>query len=388
MANKEFRQVLTQASLETFGRRAGEYDRLNRFFSEDLEDLVEIGYLKAPVPTQLGGLGLSLPKLLCEQKRLAYWAPATALALNMHFYWLGAATQVAQAGDNSARWILQEAAAGRIFASGHGEPGNDAGITNSLTQAEPLADGGYRFTGHKVFTSLSPAWDWLGVHGRDDSDPSSPRIVHAFIRRGVPGQRTVETWDALGMRATRSDDTVLEGAVARPEHVLRVLPVGRPNDNYMASILGWALPLISIVYVGVAERAFDVALEKVRNRKSLALGGKPVASHALVQEKIAAAATELDSIQAHVERVAQDWSQGIEHGKRWAAKLFAAKVRAMEGARRVVDLALEIEGAASLAKSNVLERLYRDVRAGSFHPPSSSTASEVIGQTYLAASLI
>jgi hypothetical protein len=58
--------------------------------------------------------------------------PATALALNMHFYSIGAAADIAKAGDASANWILEEAGAGRIFASGHGESGNDAGITNSL----------------------------------------------------------------------------------------------------------------------------------------------------------------------------------------------------------------------------------------------------------------
>jgi alkylation response protein AidB-like acyl-CoA dehydrogenase len=377
------RRVLTDDLLEAFGRRAGEYDRQNRFFAEDLKDLAAIGYAKIAVPRAFGGLDFSLPDLVNEQRRLAYRAPATALALNMHLYWTGAAADIYKAGDTSANWILEETAAGKIFASGHGEPGNDAGITNSLTRAEPLGDGSYRFTGHKIFTSLSPVWDWIGVHGRDDSDPANPRIVHAFIKRGARGVRSVETWDALGMRATRSDDTLLDGAIAEAAHVLRVLPVGPPIDNYVASILGWALPIISIVYVGLAERAFDLALEGARRRKSLQLGGKTIGEHALVQDKIATAAIELDAIRAHVERLAQDWADRVDHGPLWAAKLFAAKVHAVEGARRVVDLALNIEGAGSLARSNELERLYRDVRAGGFHPPSANTASEVIARSYL-----
>jgi alkylation response protein AidB-like acyl-CoA dehydrogenase len=377
------RRVLSEDLLETFGQRAGEYDRQNRFFAEDLKDLAAIGYSKIAVPRSFGGLDFTLPDLVNEQRRLAYRAPATALALNMHLYWTGAAADISKAGDTSADWILEETAAGKIFASGHGEPGNDAGITNSLTRAEPLGDGSYRFTGHKIFTSLSPVWDWIGVHGRDDSDPSSPRIVHAFIRRSARGVRSVETWDALGMRATRSDDTLLDGAIAEAAHVLRVLPVGPPIDNYVASILGWALPIISVVYVGLAERAFDLALEGARRRKSLVLGGKTIGEHALVQDKIATAAIELDAIRAHVERLAQDWADRVDYGPMWAAKLFAAKVHAVEGARRVVDLALNIEGAGSLARSNELERLYRDVRAGGFHPPSANTASEVIARSYL-----
>jgi alkylation response protein AidB-like acyl-CoA dehydrogenase len=377
------RQALTEDLLETFGRRAGEYDRQNRFFTEDLNDLSAIGYSKIAVPRAFGGLGFTLPDLVNEQRRLANRAPATALALNMHLYWTGAAADISKAGDTSANWILEETAAGKIFASGHGEPGNDAGIANSLTRAEPLGDGSYRFTGHKIFTSLSPVWDWIGVHGRDDSDPSNPRIVHAFIRRNARGVRSVETWDALGMRATRSDDTLLDGAIAEAAHVLRVLPVGPPIDNYIASILGWALPIISIVYVGLAERAFDLALEGARRRTSLLLGGKSVAEHGLVQDQIATAAIELDAIRAHVERLAQDWAEAVDHGPLLTAKLFAAKVHAVAGARRIVDLALDIEGAGSLAKSNELERLYRDVRAGGFHPPRANTASEVIARSYL-----
>jgi alkylation response protein AidB-like acyl-CoA dehydrogenase len=377
------RQLLTDELLEAFGRRAGEYDRQNRFFFEDLNDLAAIGYPRIAVPEAFGGHGFTLPEVLNEQRRLAYRAPATALALNMHLYWTGAAADISKAGDNSADWILDETAAGRIFASGHGEPGNDAGIANSLTRAEPRADGGYSFIGRKIFTSLSPVWDWLGVHGLDNSDPSNPRIVHAFIKRSAAGHRTVQTWDALGMRATRSDDTLLDGAISEAAHVLRVLPAGPPVDNYIASILGWALPIISAVYVGIAERAFDLAIDGARSRKSLVLGGNPIAGHALVQDKVASAAIQLDAIRNHVERIALDWADGVDHGPKWAAKLFAAKVNAVEGARTVVDLAMNIDGAGSLAKRNELERLYRDVRAGGFHPPSANTASEVIGRTYL-----
>jgi alkylation response protein AidB-like acyl-CoA dehydrogenase len=46
----------------------------------------------------------------------------------------------------------------------------------------------------------------------DTSDPQAPKGVHAFLPRTSDGYRIVETWDTLGMRATRSDDTVLEGA--------------------------------------------------------------------------------------------------------------------------------------------------------------------------------
>jgi alkylation response protein AidB-like acyl-CoA dehydrogenase len=95
----------------------------------------------------------------------------------------------------------------------------------STTKAERV-DGGYRFTGRKHFGSLTPVWTRFGLHGMDTSNPSQPKIVHAFMPRDTAGYTIKETWDVLGMRATRSDDTVLENAFVPDRYVARVVPAG------------------------------------------------------------------------------------------------------------------------------------------------------------------
>ncbi|MDZ7726769.1 MAG: acyl-CoA dehydrogenase family protein [Dehalococcoidia bacterium] len=86
---------------------------------------------------------------------------------------------------------------------------------------------------------------------------------------------------------------------------------------------------------------------------------------------------------AHIEKVADEWSRGVDHGTAWAAKLMGAKHNAVESAKRVVDAAMAISGGAGMFKSNELERLYRDVRAGGFHPANSFLAHEIVGKTVL-----
>src|SRR3954470_18486944 len=128
--------VLSDELIARCGERAATYDRENRFFTEDFEELKQAGYLKMPIPRELGGLGMTLAEVCQEQRRLAYRAPATALAINMHLYWMGVAADLRGRGDDSLEWLLREGAAGEVFAAGHAEAGNDLPALLSTARAE------------------------------------------------------------------------------------------------------------------------------------------------------------------------------------------------------------------------------------------------------------
>ncbi len=362
------------------GDRAAGYDRDNRFFTEDFEELRAAGYLKMAIPKDFGGAGLSLAEVCREQRRLAYRAPATALATNMHLYWTGVAADLRRMGDASLEWMLREAAAGEVFAAGHGEAGNDLPLFLSTAKAE-RADGGYRFWGHKTFSSLTPVWTRLGLHAMNAADPGGPKIVHAFLSRDAKSYQIKETWDTLGMRATRSDDTVLDGAFIPDRHVARVVPAGTA-DLFVLAIFGWAEPTFASIYLGLAERARDLAAAGVKKRTSLALT-RSMAYHPEVQRCFSEMQLALEAAGPQVDRVAQEWSTGVDHGAQWPMKLVAAKHNAVEAAKKVVDLALAVSGGSGMFKSNELERLYRDARCGGFHPANSLLVHEIVGKTVL-----
>jgi len=362
------------------GERASTYDRENRFFTEDFEELRAAGYLKMAIPKELGGPGMSLAEVCNEQRRLAYRAPSTALATNMHLYWTGVAADLRKMGDKSLEWLLREAAAGEVFAAGHGETGNDLPLFLSSAKAERV-DGGYRFSGRKMFGSLTPVWTRLGIHAMDSTDPQSPKVVHAFMPRDTKGYSIKDTWDTLGMRATRSDDTILDGAFVPDKYIARVLPAGTA-DLFVLAIFGWAEPTFGSIYLGLAERARDLAIAGVKKRTALALT-RSMAYHPEVQHCFSEMQLALESAGAQVDRVAEDWSKGVDHGAQWPMKLVAAKHNAVEAAKKVVDLAMAVSGGAGMFKSNELERLYRDARCGGFHPANSLLVHEIVGKTVL-----
>jgi len=98
-------------------------------------------------------------------------------------------------------------------------------------------------------------------------------------------------------------------------------------------------------------------------------------------------AIELESIGPHLEAITQDWTNGVDHGAQWPAKIFAAKYRAVEGSWRVVDLGLEVIGGHGIFRSAGYERLIRDARLGRIHPANAFLTHEVVAKTALGISL-
>ena len=374
--------ILTDALLDGCRSRAAGYDRDNRFCQEDFDELKAAGYLRMTLPKEFGGLGYTLAQAGRETRRLANYAPATALCVNMHHYWVGTAADVWRSGDKSVEWILREASNGEVFAAGHAESGNETTLFISTTKAERVP-GGYKFTGRKSFGSLTPVWTRLGLHGLDTSDPAAPKVVHGFVTRSTPGVSVKETWDVMGMRATRSDDTLLDGAFIPDAHVARVAPVGLAGaDFFVLSIFAWALTGFANVYYGLAQRMLELAVEHVKSKSSLGLT-RTMAYHPEVQRGIADMKIELEAIGAHVESVTTDWSNGADHGTAWPIKIVSVKYHAVEGAYRIADKALDVSGGFGMFKKSEMERLFRDARCGRFHPANSALSHELIGKMTL-----
>ena len=375
-------ELLTDEMLARFDERAPVYDRENRFFQEDFDELRASGYLDGPLPREFGGAGLSLAEVNRLQRRLAYHAAPTALAVNMHLYWVGLAADLQRAGDRSCEWILRQAADGHVLAAGHGEAGNDVPVLLSTSSATRV-DGGYEITGHKTFGSLTPVWNYLGVHAMDTSDPENPKVVHGFLHRDAPRYRIVETWDALGMRATASQDTILDRAFVPDEAVVLVCAPGFAGAGlYQVALFAWALLGFGAVYLGIARRAYDEVVAKLPKR-TLATLTRSMAYHPEVQHMVADMRISLEAAEAHLDRVCDDWSTGVDHGGDWPVKIVAAKHAVVTQARSVVDTALDVSGGAGIFKSNRLEQLVRDARLGRIHPANPMLTHELVGKLSL-----
>ncbi len=367
--------------LERIGSRAGDVDAENRFPDEDLAELRDAGYLALLAPTALGGGGLTLAQVALLQQRLAGAAPATALAVNMHLVWTGVASVLADRGIDTLRFVHEGAVAGEVFAFGISEAGNDLVLFGSDTAAVPTGDGGYAFTGTKIFTSLAPVWTQLGLHGLDTTDPENPQMVYAFVPR-TDAVVTRDDWNTLGMRGTQSRTTELHAATAPADRVVRTIAPGPNPDPLVFAIFSVFEILLASVYTGIARRALEVAVATAKTRTSKK-SGRPYSDDPDIRWRIAEMALAYDALPPQIAALASDVDTQADHGAQWFALLSGLKHRAVTAAKHVVDEAMLVAGGSSYFTRHELSRLYRDVLAGQFHPSDPESAHATVAAAWL-----
>lgn len=373
---------LSEDMLEEFRRLAATDDAANSFFDETHRQLLAAGHYTVNLPKEVGGGGLNLFETARRQRLLARYAPAPALASCMHLYWTGGAADLRRLGVDTMDWIIDDALAGEIFASGHAETGNDVSTLMSTTVAEPVP-GGYRISGRKHFGSLGPVWTQVGFHAMDSTNPEGPNVVHGFIRRTDPGVTVIENWDTISMRASQSYDIALESVFVPNERVIAVQPAGGEDGPATGTSFLWGLTLISNVYIGIAERALELASEALNAKTSIALDGRTLAHNPMLQHQVADMWIALDGATASLDMFAADWVNGVDHGPEWDMKLFAAKYRTSQVVRTVLDTAMEVAGGSAIRSENELSRLLRDSRAVAYHPATHALAHEAIAKAVL-----
>jgi alkylation response protein AidB-like acyl-CoA dehydrogenase len=383
------RQILTPRERELvelaggladrFAERAAEHDRDATFPRENYEDMREAGYLGLTVPEELGGRGASLYELILAQERLAMGDGSTALAVNMHVSPIGQLASLwRSSGDERLADVLRRAGDGRlVYASMSAEPGDPILMTSS-TVAERV-DGGYRVTGKKIFGTESAVCTEFSTRARYDDPERGPQVLFFRVSRDVEGMRMKETWDTLGMRATRSDDFELENVFVPDEAVFHSYPAGHFDATMLKTVWGWAMPTFGAVYLGIGAGAMAFAREQARAR------GRH--EDPQVQQLFAEMEVLLETARAVLYRHAQEMDSSalytqvpVQDGM---ARAVLTKYVTTNNAVAIVDRALHVVGGAGYYRRFPLERMYRDVRAGPIMPYSNLEAHDLFGRTSL-----
>jgi acyl-CoA dehydrogenase len=343
-----------------FAPRAAEHDRDNTFVEENFARMREAGYLRLAVPAELGGLGASMRQVCYAQAELAKHCASTSLAVNMHLYLSLANAFRWRKGIAGADAVLKRIANDGVVLMSSG--GSD-GIWPSATAVKD--NGGYRVSGRKMFCSQAPVADVLTTMAVYDDPQDGTVVLLMSIPTTSDGFSVVETWDTLGMRATASHDVELDDVYVSAAQVVVRRPWGRV-DPVLRSALIHFVPPVAAVYFGVAAGARDEAVRVAYQRKSG--DGQPLFQDPLVQRQVGQMEVRLRTAWWGLLGALDELGDDYVPEDRAVAPLMVAKRQIVVEAVAVVDLAMEVVGGSAYFKRSPLERAYRDVRAGAFHP--------------------
>jgi alkylation response protein AidB-like acyl-CoA dehydrogenase len=344
---------------EEFAPRAADLDRENRFATENFERLRSSGFSALAVPTELGGLGASIRQACYAQAELAKHCASTALAINMHIYLTLVQVFRYRNGLPGADKVLQRVANEGLIIMTSG--GSD-GLWPSGT-AEPV-EGGYRVNGRKIFCSQAPVANVLTTMAVNTQPDNGDAVLVLSIPTASEGVEIVETWDALGMRATSSHDVQLNNVFVSDAQVTGKRPWGKIDPVLRSAGFHFA-PIVASVYFGIAASARDEAVRSVTGRK---MGDGAAAADPVLQRLIGLMDCKLNvawwSLIGSVNELPEDYRVDDDT----LARLMAAKRHVLLESQDVVDLAMSAIGGLAYYKRSPVERAYRDVRAGAFHP--------------------
>lgn len=338
-------------------RHADQHDRDGSWVEEAFQHLRSSGLLALGVPRELGGGGATIRQIAMVQRELAKHCASTALASSMHQHVTAFTAWRYRRGLPGAEATLRRVAdEGIVLVSTGG-----ADFTRPRGIAERV-DGGYRVTGQKVFVSQSPAGTVMSTMVAYDDPERGLRVLNMAVPLASPGVRVAENWDTLGMRGTASNDVILDDVFVPDERVLADRPHG-VVDPPLQVILTIAFPIISGVYLGIAESARHHAISAAMRR-----AGDPGVQRAvgLMTHRARVAAWALDGA---IATVGDDPQPSMET----VAAVMAAKREIALAGIEICDLAMDVAGGAAFFKGSPIERAYRDIRAAKFHPFTPET---------------
>lgn len=334
-----------------FAERAERSDEEDAFAAENFAELKRSRAFSACIPTELGGGGASHAELAGFLRELATYCGSTALAFSMHSHVVATAVWRWRNDGAPLEPLLRRIAGEQLAMVSSG--GSD--WLPSSGSAEPVS-GGFRIRARKSFASGSPAGDLLMTSAVLDDPAAGPTVLHFGVPLTGDGVSFEHTWRCLGMRATGSDDIVLDGVFVPESAVSIRRPKGKWHRLFHTIVLV-ALPLIYSVYLGIAESARRIALTEAsarRNDPALQL------SAGELEIELAAARIALQRM--------LDLAAAAQPSPEVTNEVLMARTLLARSAIRTVELALELAGGRGFYRRTGLERRFRDVQAARYHP--------------------
>jgi len=337
-----------------------------------VQQLGQAGWFKYCVPAAYGG---ALPQMdsrvLClARETLAYYNGLADFTFAMQGLGSGAIAQFAS--DRLKQSYLPPVAKGEMIAAfALSEP--DAGSDVAALSTQAVRDGAaYVLNGCKTWISNGGLADFYTVFAKTNPEAGSRGISAFVVPADTPGLRIAERIEVIAPHPLAT--LVFEDCRVPANH--RIGEADRGFKIAMAT-LDIFRASVAAAAIGFARRALDEALQHTQNRQMF---GQALADFQMTQARLADMATDIEAAQLLTYRAA--WVRDVR-GQRPTKEVAMAKMHATESAQTVIDSAVQLFGGLGVKRGEIVERLYREIRALRIYEGATEVQKLIIARSLL-----
>lgn len=352
---------------------AAEIDRDERFPTETVKKMAELGLLGITIPEDEGGSGMNTLCYAIAIEEIARVCGSTALILAAH---ISLACQPIHlfGSDEQKRKYLPPLASGQDLGSyGLTEP--DAGSDAGATRTKAKLDGDfYVVNGTKMWiTNVQQSRTFIFT-ARTGGMEEGTRDISSFIADPqMEGISVNPIKEKLGCRGSTTCEVVLENARIPAEDLLG--EKGKGFKQFLTILDGGRIS-IGAMALGLAQGAYEEALKYAQEREQF---GKPIGKFQAVAFTLAEMATRIEASR----HLVYESARSKDAGENIIKSSSMAKYYAGETAQWVTTKAIQIFGGYGYTKDYPVERMWRDAKLTTIGEGTSEIQLLVISREIL-----
>lgn len=345
------RRTIREFAREEVAPGAVERDRNSEFPREVFKKLADLGMMGLPFPEEYEGAGADTISFAIVTEELSRACASTGITYSAHISLGGAPIYMFGSEEQKKKYLIPICRGESLGAFGLTEPnaGSDAGGTQ--TTAVPEGDH-YIINGNKCFiTNASYAKNvaLTAITGRKNGEKQISAII---VPTNAEGFTILNQYEKMGLHASDTTELVLENVKVGKDHLLG--KEGEGFKQFLKTLDGGRIG-IGAMAVGIAQGAYDKALQYVKERKQF---GRPLSQFQATQFKIADMAMKIEAARNMVFKAA--WLK--DQGRPFAKEASMCKLFASEVCMEITDEAVQLHGGYGYMREYEVERMMRDAK--------------------------
>ncbi len=346
---------------------AKELDETERFPTETVQKMAEMGMMGLPIPEELGGSGVDQLGYVLAVEELSKVCATTGIILSAHTSLCCWPIMTFGTEEQKEKYLKPLASGQKLGAFALTEP--SAGTDASMQKSTAVLDGDhYILNGNKVFITNAGAADVFIVFAMTDKEQGTRGITAFILERDMPGFTMGKPENKMGLRASSTCELVFDNVRVPVEN--RLGAEGKGFKIAMATLDGGRIG-VGAQAVGIAQGAIDEAVKFTKERIQF---GRRISQFQNTQFTLADMQTRTDAARMLVWRAAaaEQECQPYTHLAAMA-KLFAS-----ETASYVANRAVQLCGGYGYTKDYPVERMMRDAKVTEIYEGTSEVQRMVI----------